>query len=157
MSSFYAYATVKGTGDVSGNRSKITWSGIATGAAQQINGLSFSHERTIGELRDSEGRLQGFSRAEEATEQLDLEIVVRAGTLAGSLNSLIPPPDLCVITLSNCHDPAGQSNPTLLNGDWVYKSGWKVTLGEEEAKISCTVFRYPGCSKTVTQLTTVIS
>ena len=157
---FVGVATIRALGyaiNNTGNRPTLTGAAFGVQSGQQVNSADFTHTKPTYRLADGEDRIQGFGVSDEAEETLALSVVVRAATLSAAGNQLLPPTDGAIVTLSNCHSPAG--NTTLLNGDWIYLSGWAVNFpeGAGEATIKLTVHRYPGATRTAAQLMTAIS
>ncbi len=101
----------------------------------------FESDATIIDLNDPNGQPQGFSKV-RGTRKASFEFVARSRTtptVAEAVAATKPPKDMQVITLANFV----KQSDALLNGDWVYKTGAKVSFTDEgEAKITMEMMQY---------------
>lgn len=153
-------AKVGFTGQYDGsNRPTITWnpSGgpvASGGVAQKIKSIKTSTEpmAEIDEQTDENSGCVGFIKKPKGPKRkTTLECVVQADTKANAALALVAPPDLTEIVLANFIS----TSEAQMNGAYVYKTGMKVELGEDDtAKISVELYQYATAAATLLAATT---
>jgi hypothetical protein len=139
------------TGTATIMTSEGTWTGPTGAAYHKLVSGSGTYTRPVTPLRDGGMNTLGFYMPPEGEIALDLEIVIRSDTLANAVVAGVFLTPNTKITLASFVN-------TNFNGDWHYRDGCAIAVGtDQEIKLNCTVYQYPNCAKTVTQLTTAIS
>lgn len=130
--------------------SGTSWTGPTGATYHYFTDYSLKETRPITPLRDGAGNTLGFQVGPEGEKALDLTFVVRADTIAHGATADVLPTVNSKVTLA--------SFSSEINGDWHYRDGATGQLSSDgaEKKFTLTVYQYPGCAKTVTQLTTAI-
>lgn len=130
--------------------SGATWTGPTGATSHSFMDYSLKEARAITPLRDGAGNTLGFQVGAEGEKSLDLTFVIRASSTANAATANLLPTVNTKVTLANFS--------TEIDGDWHYRDGATGQLSSDgaEKKFTLTVYQYPSCAKTVTQLTTSV-
>lgn len=122
--------------------------------AQKIKSVKIDTEKMseIDDQTDENGTCVGFVKKPKGpTKKLSCEAIVQADTKANAALALVSPPDLTEIVLANFVS----TTDAQFNGAYVYKTGMKVSLGEDDtAKISWEMYLYGTAAGTLLAATT---
>lgn len=147
------------TGQYDGaTRPTVTWNAAggpaSGGSVAKIKSVKVTVEKMaeIDDQTEENGATIGFTKKPKGPKKkVTIEAIVQADTAANAAAALVEPPDLSEIVLANFIKPA----QALVNGAYVYKTGCKFDLGEDDsAKISLEMYQYATAAATLVAATT---
>jgi hypothetical protein len=150
--------TFTGAATLFGTTGTVNWSGIGSSSSYDVSGWTLTRSQPVNKLKSGAGKTVGLVIDPEVVWQMDIDLVIKADTLAHAADNILIAGPGTVVTLSNFPAPTGDSD--LINcGNWRMLDGPKVTAStDSEVKISISVEQILGSDvKTATQLTTTIN
>ncbi len=95
---------------------------------------------------DANGEVTGYVRR-QPIRAVSLEAVVQADTKANAVTALAPWVDLSLVVLANF---VTNTETAVLNGSYVYETGMKIELGEQdEGKLTAEIYQFATSAATL--------
>lgn len=134
-------AQLTGKATVYGVKGTLTFTGLASTAAQIMQSAESTEEADITELRDGENQLKGLvvtNRRDTITIEFFPTTTATPGTVADAKGALELPEIPATVTLAGFDE--AESND--LNGSWVYLGGGKRAYSAEIVRMTLPLTRF---------------